>query len=72
MRQLVNNSDLEIRVEALEEEMVDLTSGLALANDDINNLQDSQIVQDERFVNVEDDITNLDADVGGKSLKVVC
>ena len=50
---LVNNSDLETRVDALE-------AGLSLANGDIDNLQESQIVQDERFLAVEIDVTDLE------------
>ena len=50
---MVNNSDLEARVEALE-------AGLSLANGDIDNLQDSQIIQDERFLAVETDVTDLE------------
>ena len=62
-RLMINNSDLEMRVEVLEEEVADLNAGLSLANGDISNLQDSQVIQDERFLNIEDEITNLDTDV---------
>ena len=61
---MVNNSDLETRVEALE-------AGLSLANGDIDNLQDSQIVQDERFLAVEIDITDLEDSFTG-NLPNIC
>ena len=61
---MVNNSDLETRVEALE-------TGLSLANGDIDNLQDSQIVQDERFLAVEIDITDLEDSFTG-NLPNIC
>ena len=55
---MANNSDLETRVEALE-------VGLSLANGDIDNLQDSQIIQDERFLSVETDVTYLEDSFNG-------
>ena len=61
---MVNNSDLETRVEALE-------TGLSLVNGDIDNLQDSQIVQDERFLAVEIDITDLEDSFTG-NLPNIC
>ena len=67
VRLMINNSDLEMRVEILEEEVADLTAGLSLANEDISNLQDSEVVQEERFLNIEDEIADLDTDVESKS-----
>ena len=69
VRLMINNSDLEVRVEILEGEVADLTAGLSLANEDISNLQDSEVIQDERFLNIEDEITNLDTDVESKSYR---
>ena len=66
---MINNSDLQVRVEILEEEVADLTAGLSLANEDISNLQDSEVIQDERFLNIEEEITNLDTDVKSKSYR---
>ena len=64
---MINNSDLEVRVEILEEEVADLTAGLSVANEDISNFQDSEVIQEERFLNIEDEIANLDTDVESKS-----
>ena len=67
VRLMINNSDLEVRVEILEEEVADLTAVLSLANEDISNLQDSEVIQNERFLNIEDEIADLDTDVESKS-----
>ena len=67
VRLMINNSDLEVRVETLEEEVADLTAWLSIANEDKSNLQDSEVIQDERFLNIEDEIADLDTDMESKS-----
>ena len=68
-----NNSDLEERVTELEDSVANLELGLTAVGGevddlefDISNLEESQNIQDERFLLIESEVNGLNDDVESK------
>ena len=68
---LNDTSDLEARVEELEEAVVTLNIGLIAVSDEVEEVENDNALQNERLLSMEADITDNEDDINGKIMHKV-